>query len=200
MLPHAQFAQTRTNIYHQYICPLRKKRKKCQIFNKICFFFKEYIIITQLRSLLSPEAIALKSIDKIPKFKRSQTRLESKKIEDEAVIERLDSKEEEDGKRNLEMEPRLNRREVILEDAVKVGILLPFEAGPLEDEVQEAIETFQSQQNWIQIHPIRREKATFKVLVFCLFYRYLPMRKERGGLKVVAVDRSSFKIFKQIRT
>jgi hypothetical protein len=68
------------------------------------------------------------------------------------------------------MEPRLNRREVILEDEVKIGILLPFEAGPLEDEVQEAIEAFQSQQNWIQIHPVRREKATFKVLfVFCLF-------------------------------
>ncbi len=68
------------------------------------------------------------------------------------------------------MEPRLNRREVILEDAVKIGVLLPFEAGPLEDEVQEAIEAFQSQQNWIQIHAIRQGKATFKVLfVFCLF-------------------------------
>jgi hypothetical protein len=70
------------------------------------------------------------------------------------------------------MEPRLNRREVILEDAVKVGILLPFEAGPLEDEVQEAIEAFQSQQNWIQIHLIRQGKATFKVFfVFVYFSR-----------------------------
>jgi hypothetical protein len=68
------------------------------------------------------------------------------------------------------MEPRLSRREVIQEDAVKVVILLPFEAGPLEDEVQEAVEAFQSQQNWIQIHAIRQGKATFKVLfVFCLF-------------------------------
>jgi hypothetical protein len=68
------------------------------------------------------------------------------------------------------MEPRLNRREDIQEDAVKIGILLPFEAGPLEGEIQEAIEAFQSQQNWIQIHPIRQGKATFKV----------PMRKEVG--------------------
>ncbi len=68
------------------------------------------------------------------------------------------------------MKPRLNRREVILEDfAVKIGILLPFEAGPLEDEVQEAIETFQSQQNWIQIHAIRQGKATFKIL-FCYLF------------------------------
>jgi hypothetical protein len=67
------------------------------------------------------------------------------------------------------MEPRLNRREVILEDAVKIGILLPFEVGPLEDEVQEAIEAFQSQQNWIQIHAIRQGKATFKVLFVFLF-------------------------------
>jgi hypothetical protein len=69
------------------------------------------------------------------------------------------------------MEPRLNRREVILEDAVKIGILLPFEAGPLEDEVQEAIEAFQSQQNWIQIHAIRQGKMTFKVL-FLFFWLF----------------------------
>jgi hypothetical protein len=67
------------------------------------------------------------------------------------------------------MEPRLNRREVIPEDAVKIGVLLPFEAGPLEDEVQEAIEAFQSQQNWIQIHAIRQGKTTFKVLFGFLF-------------------------------
>ncbi len=68
------------------------------------------------------------------------------------------------------MEPRLNKREANLEDAVKIGVLLPFEAGPLEEEVQEAIEAFQSHQNWIQIHTIRQGKAKFKVfLVFCLF-------------------------------
>jgi hypothetical protein len=67
------------------------------------------------------------------------------------------------------MKPRLNRREAILEDAVKVGILLPFEAGPPEDEVKEAIEAFQSQQNWIQIHAIRQGKATFKAIFRFLF-------------------------------
>jgi hypothetical protein len=93
------------------------------------------------------------------------------------------------------MKPRLNRREVILEDAVKIGVLLPFEAGPLEDEVQEAIEAFQSQQHWIQIHAIRQGKTTFKVLFCFLFNLKVFTNEKRGGLKVVAIDRSSFKLF-----
>jgi hypothetical protein len=91
------------------------------------------------------------------------------------------------------MEPRLNRREVIPEDAVKIGVLLPFDAGPLEDEVQAAIEAFQSQPNWIQIHPIRREKATFKVLfVFCLFlYKTQGNKQGSGSAFISSGSRSS---------
>jgi hypothetical protein len=47
---------------------------------------------------------------------------------------------------------------------------LPFEAGPLEDEVQEAIEAFQSQQNWIQIHAIRQGKANLKFILFFVYF------------------------------